>query len=58
MLGLAGRALDPSNEDAQSEVSLDDIESEQMSAQSSDGMSLSLEKAGAGNANAVHETAA
>lgn len=40
MLGLAGRALDPSAEDSQSELSLDDLESEPMSAQSSDNVSL------------------
>lgn len=40
MLGLGGRALDPSAEDSQSEMSLDDLESEPASAQSSDNASL------------------
>lgn len=41
MLGLSGRALDPAAEDSQSEVSIDDFESEPaLSAPSSDNLSL------------------
>ncbi|EJT47158.1 signal transducer [Trichosporon asahii var. asahii CBS 2479] len=40
LLGLGGRALDPATEDSTSELSLDDLESEQMSAQSSDNLSV------------------
>lgn len=40
LLGLGGRALDPATEDSTSELSLDDLESEPMSAQSSDNLSV------------------
>lgn len=46
MLGLGGRALDPAAEDSTSELSIDDLESEPMSAQSSDNLSLAAPRAG------------
>lgn len=50
LLGLGGRALDPATEDSTSELSIDDFESEQMSAQSSDNLSVLATPEGQGTA--------
>ncbi|KAL1413437.1 Rho GTPase activating protein [Vanrija albida] len=54
MLGLAGRTLDPAAEDDTSELSIDDLESEPVSVQSSDNLStLATQPSQADGANAA-----